>query len=159
MKSRQIVVADTFYVAVMPHNEICMRHMGIAGKVMKFRLDLNDQVFLYDEQRDQNPIGPITPSEAGLFQEGGEWYFYPIQSLEDENPQTLPLTLNETEAAFLLVLLCEQDTINERMREMDYPIEQINLEALAERVRRLNWNFHWNKQETDDGSQEAKTRA
>lgn len=76
LRSRAVAYPDTFYRAVMPHSEICI-HMGIAGRVMKFRIDLDDKVYLYDPERGSQFGGPILPSEAGLFQVEGENYFYP----------------------------------------------------------------------------------
>jgi len=82
MKTRQMVAADTMYKAVMHHSEICV-DQGIAGKLMAFRMDLNDQVFLYDPEVSKPFGGPITAGEAGLFEDGGEWYFHPVKPLEE----------------------------------------------------------------------------
>ena len=58
------------------------------------------------------------------------------------------LDLTHDEAAFLLVLLCEEPTIKDRMAKLDYPMpEQKDMEKLIERVRLLCWSFHQDQQE------------
>lgn len=51
------------------------------------------------------------------------------------------LQLSKEETAFLLVLLCEEETIKKRMEELSYPIDQIDLEKLIGKVRKLSWDF------------------
>lgn len=49
------------------------------------------------------------------------------------------LPLSHDEAAFLLVLLNEEPNWS----SLPVPVDQIDLPALTERVRRLCWEFHW----------------
>jgi hypothetical protein len=53
------------------------------------------------------------------------------------------LSLTHDDAAFLLVLLSEEPTIANRMRELQFPLDKVDLQGLVERVRRLCWDFHW----------------
>jgi hypothetical protein len=56
------------------------------------------------------------------------------------------LSLTYDEAAFLLVLLNEKETINKRMEQLKYPIDQINMDDLIGRVRKMCREFHWDKE-------------
>ena len=53
--------------------------------------------------------------------------------------KNLPLT--HKEAAFLLVLLCEEPTIKQRMAELQYSVDDKMLEILTNKTRRICWDF------------------
>lgn len=61
------------------------------------------------------------------------------------------LQLNHDEAAFLLVLLCEEPTIEKRMAEVGHSLKNVNLHDMSERVRKICWQFHWDEQAKKKG--------
>ena len=83
MKSRIAVNYNTRYKTVMPHTDIC-QHWMISGKVMEIMLLDSDKVQLYDPEDGSKFMEPVDTREAGLFQESGQWYCYPVPKMQNK---------------------------------------------------------------------------
>lgn len=75
---RVYVRKGTKFANVMPHSEVCM-HMGIAGKKMGCELVGDRPMVQLFEIETRLPFSaPILTGEAGVYQEGDEFYIVPM---------------------------------------------------------------------------------
>lgn len=76
-------------LAIMPYSEVCV-HMQVAGKPMLFILRADGMMVQLFSPSGQVFSGPITPGEAGIYQDGQRRYYYPLSA-----PWNRPLPVSQ----------------------------------------------------------------